>query len=600
MKEGVVALRMDPTRGLVLGVSFLLLCGALVAVSGTVAADHTDEYDITFYGDTNEPGEESQVMVEAQTPFDARVDTFTQFSPGWSGADQWDRQPAGPGSFDFSVCNPDDQRAYGKDINGDNDRGSTDVSWIPYVDGITVEERVTKVEHDPSGPTAEEDLTVRGESQGDEVVIWGDGCVVLPEEPGWYQIGYHFGPQAPDKAYLSHFIQVGEKANIGPKPTEDHTASITFEDQESDGTTVEVQNLESSHGGFLAVYDTHPSEAGPGNIIGTSGHLAHDDDGSVTIALNEKLEESGKVWVVPHVDINRDRTFDYVDSGGDRDRPYTGSNPYQVDEIDGDAIVTESATVEVVEGTSNVEFQVSEFSAPDAVREDESYQVETTVENLGEDAGTATVEYRLGGEKVETVPVEVAAGGSKTVTIDVVEIPVDPGSYEHGMHVEDSSVTGEITIEELVGPVIELTVEAPSGEVAVAEDLIIDARIANTGDKFGSALVRINLEGETIKQETDLGIDPGQEENVSAYFTLDEPGEYEYEVIAGDQSETGSFKVVEDAEEDDSNGEDGAETDEASTTPTQGGGPGPGPVIAFVAMVATGLAVGRWRRRRSR
>ncbi len=124
------------------------------------------------------------------------------------------------------------------------------------------------------------------------------------------------------------------------------TASITFEDQVSGGTTVVIESVTLSAGGFVDIHDTSLNEGNRiESVIGVSAFLAPGTHENVKITLfnvpgatNEQaaLEESQTLIAMAHHDTDGDLIYDFVALRGAQDRPYLNE--------DGDP-VTDSATI---------------------------------------------------------------------------------------------------------------------------------------------------------------------------------------------------------------------------------------------------------------
>jgi len=129
--------------------------------------------------------------------------------------------------------------------------------------------------------------------------------------------------------------------------TEMTSASVTFEDQTSDGTTVVVESVEMSEGGFVAIHnDTLLEGDAVGSVVGVSDYLEPGPHENVTVTLFDvegaNVDESDlteTLIAMPHEDTDdsNQEVYDFVSTDGDADGPYLE---------DGEA-VTDSATVTV-------------------------------------------------------------------------------------------------------------------------------------------------------------------------------------------------------------------------------------------------------------
>jgi PGF-CTERM protein len=92
---------------------------------------------------------------------------------------------------------------------------------------------------------------------------------------------------------------------------------LTFNDQQSSGESVIVQNANFSAGGFVAI---HLSDDGaPGDVVGASGYLDANTDNRVAIVLDEPISENQELIAMAHEDTNGNEAYDFPDADG----PYT-------------------------------------------------------------------------------------------------------------------------------------------------------------------------------------------------------------------------------------------------------------------------------------
>lgn len=135
--------------------------------------------------------------------------------------------------------------------------------------------------------------------------------------------------------------------------TENETATVTFENQTSNGSAVVVNNTTLPEGGFVAIHAaalvdenatdnmtadesetvTNMSEEyEPGDVLGNSTYLASGDHENVTVEFNESLEESQVLIAMPHQDTNDNQTYEFPEADG----PYTSDGEPVID----DALIT--------------------------------------------------------------------------------------------------------------------------------------------------------------------------------------------------------------------------------------------------------------------
>jgi len=115
-------------------------------------------------------------------------------------------------------------------------------------------------------------------------------------------------------------------------------ASVGFEDQSSDGTTVVVEDVDLAEGGFVTVHDASLAEGAViESVRGTSDYLEAGHHEEVAIQLDEPISDTHQLLAMAHRDTNGNQAYDFVDSGGETDGPYAA---------DGNIVMTQ-ATVQV-------------------------------------------------------------------------------------------------------------------------------------------------------------------------------------------------------------------------------------------------------------
>ncbi|WP_197409661.1 DUF7282 domain-containing protein [Haloferax profundi] len=120
------------------------------------------------------------------------------------------------------------------------------------------------------------------------------------------------------------------------------TASVSFDNQASAGTTVTVDSVTLPDGGFVTIHDASLSDGNVlGSVVGSSAYLDAGTHENVTVTLDDPVAESGTYIAMPHMDSDGDRVYSFVAANGGADGPYTADGGPVVD----DAIVNASASV---------------------------------------------------------------------------------------------------------------------------------------------------------------------------------------------------------------------------------------------------------------
>ncbi|MFC4448923.1 DUF7282 domain-containing protein [Halorussus aquaticus] len=118
--------------------------------------------------------------------------------------------------------------------------------------------------------------------------------------------------------------------------TQTEGAAVTFQNQESDGSTVMVASAALPEGGFVAIHDATLLQGEVlGSVIGVSELLDAGEHQNVEITLFEgvpgaqfdqsALQETQPLIAMPHQNTNDNDAYDFVSSEGQDDGPYTNA-----------------------------------------------------------------------------------------------------------------------------------------------------------------------------------------------------------------------------------------------------------------------------------
>ncbi len=86
-------------------------------------------------------------------------------------------------------------------------------------------------------------------------------------------------------------------------------SSITFDAQESDGTTVTVARVDLPAAGFIAVHSDGGGSPGP--VIGTSELLSPGESTDVAITLDSPLDGDTSLYPMAHIDTNSNGVYEF-------------------------------------------------------------------------------------------------------------------------------------------------------------------------------------------------------------------------------------------------------------------------------------------------
>jgi hypothetical protein len=189
-------------------------------------------------------------------------------------------------------------------------------------------------------------------------------------------------------------------------------ASVTIDEQESDGERVVVESVTMDEGGFIAIHDSSVEDAPVASVLGNSVYLEAGTHENVEITLARPIEESQTLVAMPHYDTNENEVYDFVLSTGELDGPYTA---------DGEA-VTDSAEVSLEEAETTPEEEETTPEEVETTPEDEETEV---VETTPEDEET---------EVVETTPVDEIEEptAEQQVVFKVENMEIDEWSFVVG------------------------------------------------------------------------------------------------------------------------------------------------------------------------
>jgi surface glycoprotein (TIGR04207 family)/PGF-CTERM protein len=156
-------------------------------------------------------------------------------------------------------------------------------------------------------------------------------------------------------------LDEAQTGTVGEAPT----ASVSYSGGINDnGSVVTVDEVFLPNGGFVTVHDeTLVSEDDAfGSVLGTSEYLDAGSHSDVEVELDSALNESQTLIPMAHQDTNDNEEYDFVDSEGEDDGPYT----------DNDEAVIDSAEVEVgddEDGTTTEDNETTTTTTEDTTTE---------------------------------------------------------------------------------------------------------------------------------------------------------------------------------------------------------------------------------------
>jgi hypothetical protein len=255
---------------------------------------------------------------------------------------------------------------------------------------------------------------------------------------------------------------------------EEQAASVTINEQESDGETVVIESVTMDEGGFVAIHDSSVQDAPLASVLGNSVYLEPGTHENVEVTLARPLEEGQTIIAMPHYDTNDNQVYDFVLSTGQVDGPYTADGGAVVDsaEVSLEAQDTTTTQEEVVETTTTEEEDVVEETTTE---EDELEETTTEEDELEE---TTTEEDEL--EETTTEEDELE---ETTTEEDVVE---ETTTTEEEEVVETTTEEEEEVVETTTEEEEEVVEEEPTDEQQVifkVEQMNIDEWSFVVGDE---------------------------------------------------------------------------------------------------------------------
>jgi hypothetical protein len=305
---------------------------------------------------------------------------------------------------------------------------------------------------------------------------------------------------------------------------EDPEASITFEDQEGDGTSVTIDEVTLSDGGFVVITDSDDE------TVAVSEYLGDDTHENVTVESDDnETELAGQLTATVHQDTSGDETYMYEETDGEEDRPYLE---------DGYPVSDTAAVTTTDDGSISDSFLVETIDAPETATTNETIQVVAEVRNPTEFDQQQTVEFRLNGSVVEQQVLELGGGDEREVTFEIDTNGMPPGTHAFGVYTDSDGALDEIELEFHTDPSVTV-VDADDDEVRV--------NVATPEDGF------VAIEDDEDVLGTSDELEAGEHDNVTVEFdenaSVDEDDELTAVVYEGDPENVDSAEPLEHEDE---------------------------------------------------
>ncbi|MFC6767597.1 DUF7282 domain-containing protein [Natrinema soli] len=300
---------------------------------------------------------------------------------------------------------------------------------------------------------------------------------------------------------------------------EDPEASITFDDQQGNGSTVTVQSVTLSEGGYVVISD------GGDEPLAVSERLEAGTHETVTVERESDAtrELHGQLTATVHRDTSDDEGYAYEESDGEEDQPY----------LEDGFPVSDTATVTTGDDAVSNSFAVESIDTPATATTNETIEVNATIRNPTEFRAQQPVEVRIDGAVFARQVLELEGGETRTVTLDTDTEGAPPGNRSIGVYTEGDGELDRIDLEFHTDPSVAVT-DASTESVSVA---------AATPEEGFVALERNG----TVIATSDR-LEPGEHENVSINLSdvsVDESDELTAALYAGNPDDADAASPIE-------------------------------------------------------
>ena len=351
----------------------------------------------------------------------------------------------------------------------------------------------------------------------------------------------------------------------------DAGATVVLSDQTTDGTSVTVDSVNVSDGGFVVIHDDSLLDGDvTGSVIGVSEYLEPGENENVTVTLFDgvpgaafnRTELSGNETLIamPHRDTNANETYDFVATNGSADGPYAAN---------GTAITsTANVTVEAAEPpeTTGESFVVTSLTAPEVVVRGDTLSVNASIENPNDEADTQTVEYRFDGNVSGRDRISLDAGESTNVTSTVDTSTIESGNYIHGVYTRSAGQPAQVRVVDEIVPFGVTGLTAPES-VTAGDNVTVNATVSNPNDFPLERSIQFRFDGDLVETRN---VDLDGESSTTVQFRVNTegtpPGTYIHSVFSSELGQDAIITVEspgDDAEDSPEEGDESEDGDEA-------------------------------------
>ncbi|ELZ10139.1 hypothetical protein C478_14632 [Natrinema thermotolerans DSM 11552] len=318
------------------------------------------------------------------------------------------------------------------------------------------------------------------------------------------------------------------------------SAYVTFEDQETDGQTVVVENVTLASGGFVTIHDSSLLVGDVfESVIGTSAYLEAGTHEQVEVTLDEPLEEDETLIAMPHRDTNDNEGYDFVESEGAADGPYLTAD---------DEPVTDDAVVSV--GAAD-----EEPVAEEPAEEDNETVVD---EEPVEEDNETIVDEEPADEDEDVVDDEPAMDDGLTINVVIEQLTVIVGENGDDLGMDGETDAGDEDEQADDGATVDGNETATDDGAVDSDDGMADDE-TETGDETTADAAGLLGNGDLSFEQVTVTVDV---ENIEIQSASDDPS---HDDGTGDDLDTETNDTetdTDDAADGVDNGDDGAVEDD--------------------------------------
>jgi parallel beta-helix repeat protein len=208
-----------------------------------------------------------------------------------------------------------------------------------------------------------------------------------------------------------------------------------------------------------------------------------------------------------------------------------------------------------VVNTNEAIFRISDLTVDDRTNTEDVLRgssadvfVNATVENVGDQSGTQTIELAEQGSAIDSrTDISLSDGSTTTVNFSVNQDDLTSGDRTLTVRSEDSSQSDVVTVRDQVPPTFEVTLEDDVSDLKRGDT--VNVSVENTGDVGGSLSTTLTLEydDQTVSETQTPAVAQGSSVEEAVHITVpDAPraGEFEGELTASSPNTTETADVT--------------------------------------------------------